>query len=271
MFAQVKVDLVVTATSSSERWSVIDAALAAGVKYFIIEKPLATTLSEGSLLISALDAAGARTIVNFSRRWDPAMRALRTRIASGEFGAIQRLVGMYGKGIVNNGSHMIDLVANVCDAKPVRVRSLGSPLPASESSWSKDGERAVDAQVVFANGVGQEFHLDLLGTDASAFTCFELKIVGRIAICEITRGGRSMFLRPIIDDPIFVNYRVPGTAAEHSTGYLEALDNMAAEAVDMALGRVDISSCDVHRAMTTAIAVEAIRQSTEDSGRWIVV
>ena len=97
MLACEKVDLVVVATSSSARWTVIEPAVAAGIKFFVIEKPIATNLREGRVIAAALEAAGARALVNFSCHWDPAMRDLRALILAGGFGALQRLVGLYGK------------------------------------------------------------------------------------------------------------------------------------------------------------------------------
>jgi predicted dehydrogenase len=269
MFDSEKVDLVVVATASSARWSVVEPALLAGVKFFVIEKPIATTLRESRLIASAFAAAGARALVNFSRHWDPAMRDLRARILAGSFGVLQRLVGLYGKGISNNGSHMIDLVSMLCAVKPVRVRSLGSPLSRTESSWSKQAEPTLDAQLVFADAMGVEIHLDLLGTDQSAFTCFELKIIGTNAVCTITAGGRALAVSRVIDDPDFVGYKIPGPPAARPARALECMDTMAAEAIELVRGRIEHASCDVACAMMTAATVDAIRRSEAENGCWV--
>jgi predicted dehydrogenase len=269
MLSKEKVDLVVVATASSARWSVIEPALSAGVKFFVIEKPIAATVRESRVIASALDAAGARALVNFSRHWDPAMRDLRARILDGSFGALQRLIGLYGKGIANNGSHMIDLVSTLCAVKPVRVRSLGSPLPRTESSWSKEAEPALDAQIAFADAMGAEVQLDLLGTDQSAFTCFELRIIGADAMCSISAGGRALAISRIIDDPDFNGYRIPGPPAASPTRILESMETMAAEAIELVRGGIDHVSCDVASAMMTAATVDAIRRSEAENGRWI--
>jgi predicted dehydrogenase len=269
MFGCEKVDLVVVATTSSARWSVIEPALSAGIKFFVIEKPIATTLRESSVIASALAAAGARALVNFSRHWDPAMRDLRARILAGNLGALQRLIGLYGKGIANNGSHMIDLVATLCAAKPVRVRSLGSPLPLTESSWSEDAEPALDAQLVIAGATGAEIQLDLLGTDQSAFTCFELRIIGTVGACSITAGGRALGISRIIDDPDFAGYKMPGPLAVLPARAAESMQAMAAEAIELVRGRIEHISCDVACALMTAATVDAVRRSEAENGRWV--
>jgi predicted dehydrogenase len=269
LFEHEKIDLVVVATTSSARWSVIEPALLAGLRFFIIEKPIATSLSESRVIASALAAAGAQGLVNFSRHWDPSMRDLRAQIRAGSLGALQRLIGLYGKGIANNGSHMIDLAATLFGGNPVRARSLGSPLPRSESTWSAVAEPALDAQVVFSLASGAEFQLDLLGTDQSAFTCFELRIIGTSAICSITAGGRVLEVTPIIVDPDFDGYRIPGQPLASPGRAMEAMEAMAAEAIDWVRGSAKVVSCDVASAMLVAATVDAIRKSYVENGRWV--
>ncbi len=268
LFAATRVDVAVVAASSAARWEVIAPALAAGVKVLVIEKPLATTLDESRKLAAAIEAAGAKSIINFSRHWDPSMRALRERINTGAMGPLQRLVGTYGKGITNNGSHMIDLAAFLCDARPVRARSLGSPLDASEADWSAGRDRAWDAQIEFERRDGSRIQLTMLATDQGAFTCFELRIIGRLALCEMRKGGREIVVTDIKDDPNYAGYRIPGHATAQPARALEAMDLMADEALRLAAGEIDASSCDARNALSTALAVDAINRSAHSDGLW---
>lgn len=268
LFAGHKIDVAVVAASSAARWEVIEPALAAGVRVLVIEKPLATTLDESRKLASAIDAAGAKSIINFSRHWDPSMGALRERIRADDMGALQRLIGTYGKGITNNGSHMIDLCAFLCDAKPVRARSLGSLLDAAEAGWSSGKDRAWDAQVEFERKDGSRVQLTMLATDQSAFTCFELRLIGRQAICDIGKGGRSIVYTEIEDDPNYIGYRIPGEAVPQPARALEAMDWMVDEALRLAAGQIQTSSCDAHNALLTALTVDAINCSAQGDGHW---
>jgi predicted dehydrogenase len=268
LFAEHKIDVAIVATSSAARWEVIEPALAAGVKVLVIEKPLAATLDEARMLVSAIDAVGARTIINFSRHWDPSMGSLRSRIRAGDMGALQRLIGTYGKGITNNGSHMIDLCSFLCDAKPVRARSLGSPLDAAEADWSGGKDRAWDAQVEFERENGSLVQLIMMATDQSAFTCFELRLIGRQAIYDISKGGRSIAYTEIKDDPNYAGYRIPGEAVTQPARALESMDWMVVEALRLAAGETQASSCDAHKVLLTALTVDAINRSAQVEGRW---
>lgn len=271
LFAEQNIDVAVVAASSAARWSVIEPALAAGVKVLVIEKPLATTLEESRRLVAAMDAAGARSVVNYSRNWDPSMRELKDRIAAGAMSRVQRVVAIYGKGIGNNGSHLIDLTGFLCGARPVRARALGSPFDASEADWSPTGERAWDAQVELIDASGASINLTLLGTDQRAFTCFELRVIGQKAMFELSMGGRRLNWTELQDDPNFAGYVVPAPAVALPPRYLEAMQEMADEAVRLAVGDITTVSCDAHTALRTALAVEAIQRSAQGDGQWITL
>jgi predicted dehydrogenase len=271
MLAAGPVDLLVVASSSAARWDVVQPALAAGVKVLVIEKPLATTLEESRRLVAAIEAAGVKTVVNFSRRWDPSMAALRDRILGGEMGALQRLVGTYGKGITNNGSHMVDLVSYLCDAEPLRARSLGSPLPAGEADWSGGKDSALDAQIEYRNAAGKLFQLTMLGTDQRAFTCFELRVIGSAGLYQMALGGRQLSYTPLAADPHYAGYTIPGQAQALPTRLLEAMDNMAVQALQLAGGTIARANSDAQSALRTALAVEAVKLSAAQDGRWIAL
>lgn len=268
LFAENQIDVAVVATSSAARWNVIEPALASGVKVLVIEKPLAMTIDESRKLVAAIDAAGVVSIVNFSRNWDPSMRILSERIRRGDMGLVQRIVGTYGKGLANNGSHMINLCALLCEAKPVRARSLASPLNASEAGWNESKDRAWDAQIDFESKDGRTIQLTMLGTDQNAFTCFELRIIGSTAVCEIINGGRGIVYKEIQNDPQYEGYRIPGDAVSHPARALEAMDQMVDESLRLAAGEIKASSCDVHNAMRTALTVDAINHSAHNGGHW---
>jgi len=228
-------------------------------------------VEESLRLVAAMDAAGACCVVNYSRNWDPSMRELKDRIAAGAMCRVQRVVASYGKGIGNNGSHLIDLTGFLCSARPFRARALGSPLDASEADWSPSGERAWDAQVEFIDTNGDIINLTLLGTDQRNFTCFELQVIGQKAVFELSMGGRRLKWSELQDDPNFCGYVIPAPAVSISARYLESMQEMADEVIRLALGEITSVSCDAHKALRTALAIEAIQRSAHRAGQWIAL
>jgi phthalate 4,5-cis-dihydrodiol dehydrogenase len=62
-------------------------AAAAG-KHIILEKPMALTLTDCDAINAAVAKAGVHLIVGHTHAYDPAIRLMRSRIASGEFGRL---------------------------------------------------------------------------------------------------------------------------------------------------------------------------------------
>jgi hypothetical protein len=197
------------------------------------------------------------------------MQALARQLQGGEFGTLQRLVGSYGKGLANNGSHLIDLARLLCDATPLRARALPSPLPAREADWSQGADPAHDVQVELRDGRGCTLRLDMIGTDRSAFTCFELRVIAGSAVVDISQGGRCIEWRPIVADPDYPGYRIPGPRQALPAQALQAMDRMAAEALGLARGQIRRSSCDARHALSTVMTVAAVQQSAAEGGRWV--
>ena len=62
-------------------------AAAAG-KHIILEKPMALTLADCDAIIAAVEKAGVRLVIGHTHAFDPAIRAMRAIIASGELGRL---------------------------------------------------------------------------------------------------------------------------------------------------------------------------------------
>lgn len=93
MFAREKLDIVCIATHPGLHRGIVEAAVAAGVKGILCEKPLALSLTDADALVAACHSAGCVLSVNHSRRWDPAHRKAKEMVESGLIGD---LVALYG-------------------------------------------------------------------------------------------------------------------------------------------------------------------------------
>ena len=79
------VDAVVIAASTDTHAAYLERAAAAGLPTFC-EKPIALDLESTRRALAAVDTAGITVQMGFQRRYDPATRSIRDRIASGELG-----------------------------------------------------------------------------------------------------------------------------------------------------------------------------------------
>jgi predicted dehydrogenase len=104
------VDVVVLATPPhpGARLEVLDAF--PNLRAVFVEKPLGTDLRSGEEFVAACSARGIAVQVNLTRRGDRTVRGLAAGGLAAHIGRAQAASGIYGNGLVNNGTHMIDLV-----------------------------------------------------------------------------------------------------------------------------------------------------------------
>ncbi len=107
MFAVEKPDIVVIATPDDTHAQVLEDVLKRGVKLVVLEKPVATDDTQAAHLAKL--RSGVPIVVNFRRRFDPTVIELADALRRGEHGRILSAHGTYVRGILHNGSHMLDL------------------------------------------------------------------------------------------------------------------------------------------------------------------
>lgn len=96
----------------------------------LVEKPLGGTPGDGAAFVSACEARGIKVQVNYWRRAVPAFRDLASGGLERMVGKVQAVNGIYGNGLMNNGSHMIDFLRMLC-GEIEAVDGAGPPRPAT--------------------------------------------------------------------------------------------------------------------------------------------
>ena len=113
LLAHHRPEVVAVAVPTLEHAAVIRATLEGRPKAVICEKPIAPTVDEARDLVSRVSQAGVQLLVNYVRRFEPGTIELRQRLLAGEIGEVYKGMVWYSKGIVNNGSHLVDLLCHL--------------------------------------------------------------------------------------------------------------------------------------------------------------
>lgn len=170
-------DLLSVCAPPTEHVGILRLAIQAGVKGVLLEKPIAPDLASARAAVSLVKSSETRVAINYTRRFPPAYRAAIEDVRSGAIGRVQHVHGIYTRGIVNNGSHMIDLLRAM----------LGDPVRADVLPGGCDldlADQSVAARLSFTDGV----EAWLAAADGSAFNIFDLDILGtegRIAFTDL--------------------------------------------------------------------------------------
>jgi predicted dehydrogenase len=131
-------EIVVIATNAPSHRRLFEQALDAGVRRFVIEKPVTASIDDALAIRDLAARADARVVVNISRRYSPLYNHLRHRLSDdvvGEPASFHAVLGASGLGC--NGTHLLDLGVFLLDAEPELVVGFlddrGLPNPRGEA------------------------------------------------------------------------------------------------------------------------------------------
>ena len=117
-------DILIIATTAPGHVPLALAAIKAGVKTILVEKPIATSIDDARRLAAAAEFAGARVAVDHTRRWVVAGDGIARLLA---LGVIGRPVSVYcapGQGGFSMiGTHTFDFLRWILADEPIRVRA----------------------------------------------------------------------------------------------------------------------------------------------------
>lgn len=111
LFLEASPDVVVIASPTSTHLSVIKEVLQfCSPKQILCEKPLAYSSEDAQAIVDQCRRQGVQLFVNYIRRADPGVMAIKTRIKTGQICVPFKAVIWYSKGLLHNGSHFLDLM-----------------------------------------------------------------------------------------------------------------------------------------------------------------
>lgn len=247
------IEVAVLATPPGARQKIIDALPA--LRAVIVEKPLGATPEEARSFLAACRVRDIRVQVNFPRRADQSHRALAAGGLAESVGDVQGAFLVYGNGLSNNATHMVDLT------RMLLGEVAAAQVPVGLGSYREgplDGDINVPFVLRLESGIAvmgqplafahyRENALDIWGT------------AGRLAILQ---EGLRIVRYPRCDNRAMSGeYEIASDAGRAETSSIgsafRAVYDDLADA--LSLGRSPVSSGD--SALATARVIDAIRQS----------
>lgn len=226
-------DLIVIASPTELHPEHLRWALDLAPKAVFCEKPVSKSFDQNLELAEAFQEAGIPVAVNYTRRWAPDI----VELAQGwhtEWGEFISAVGTYSKGILHNGSHLVDLIEMILSE--CEVCFVGFP---TFDHW--DGDPSVSALL------GDHFEsprIHLVAGDCRAFTQFELVLTFEKGEVAIRDGGMRIETRRVIDSPHVAGYRQLGPVESSPGRYPEAMTAAYANIADAIETGATLASSD---------------------------
>lgn len=182
----------------------------------IAEKPLAISLKEAEE-IEQVYKDRIPLLVNYSRRFLPEFQELRKQIK--DYGKFVRGVGYYGKGMLHNGSHMIDLLSFLLgEAEDI----MGLPYE-NRDFCEEDPSKEVILKI--RQGI---FHM--IPIDCGIATIFELDLFFEKARIRILDGGEKIEKHVIKESEVYAGYKNYQLSEIQEVNYSGAMEGLVRNA-----------------------------------------
>lgn len=197
----------------------LEVALRLKPKLIFCEKPFTASLADTERLVEACRKSNVLLAVNHTRRWDPDIVKLQSDMQAGEWGQLRSVIGYYNKGILNNGSHMLDLLHLLVGG--MSIVQVGKPV---HDFFPNDP--AVPVWLENDQGVP----IQLACGHAEDYAIFELQLIFSRGVLTMEEGGMYWRERRAIDSTTFKGYRKleegARRAGEYPRAMLQAADNI---------------------------------------------
>jgi predicted dehydrogenase len=237
LLARDDVDAVVVATPPRSHRQVVSAAAASG-KHVLVEKPMASGVSDAQAMVEACDRAGVRLGVVSQHRFRAAPRAARRLLDEGRIGEL-RMIRVFGPAagwdldpgagqndeynvtpFVDWGAHACDLLRWFTGSEPVRAfaqyASYTGGRPRSQSAM---------CQYTFASGVMAQIWMTYELPPPGLGSAMQLLLTGSEGVIELdsyglvrlqTASGWETVFQQVAFDPLDPNasVRLEAYAAE---------------------------------------------------------
>jgi len=243
------VDIATVAVPTQAHAEVAEALLGAGV-HLLIEKPLTVTLAEADRVVAAAAKNGLVLRVGHLERFNPALVAVRDRIAAPRFMECHRLAPFKPRGIdvdvvLDIMIHDLDIILSLVDSPVTEVRANGV-------SVLTPGIDIANARIEFANGCVA----NVTASRVSAKSMRKLRVFQPDCYVSIDFQDRSIDVARA--DPGATGGPIPGIRLERAQ-YPEG-DSLEAELaafVDAVRGRDRPAATgqDARRALEVALSI----------------
>lgn len=194
-------EVISLAVPTSMHFPIFNDALALHPKAIICEKPVASEVREAEQMVALAENLNCTVIVNYLRRFNPAVNTLKKLIKGKKLGDIYKGTAWYTKGIIENGSHFIDLfIFLLGNVKGVQILEPGR-------KWD-DCDPEPDVLIRFG-----ETDIYMLAGREEHYCMGKFEMVGTNGQIQY-EDDQPIRIRYAEDDPVYAGYRNLGMAEE---------------------------------------------------------
>lgn len=194
LYADKTPDVLALAVPTAVHGDVFHEIAAYSPKAILCEKPIAHNLYDAQEILNVAAEKQIVLAVNYMRRFEPGVARIKQLIRDAAVGEVYKIIGHYTKGILNNGSHLIDLLKFIFgEFDELRIIKAGR-------KW-----QGLDPEPDVYCRIGN-IDIYLIAGKEEFNTRFDIEIIGTKGTINYGRAGKLIELHRIKSDPIFSQY-----------------------------------------------------------------
>ena len=153
MLANEDLDIISICTWHPLHCEMTVAAAKSGVQAILCEKPMGLNLGEADKMLEACQAAGIKLVIGHQHRFDPQAVNAKELLKGNAIGELRSIFGHCSSDLLNNGTHVVDLIRYLADDSPIRWVMGQIDRPSDKVNFGHRVEHNAIGQWQFENGV----------------------------------------------------------------------------------------------------------------------
>ena len=129
------------------------AAAESGVQAILCEKPMALNLGEADKMLETCEEAGTKLVIGHQHRFDPQAINATELVKGNAIGELQSIFGHCSSDLLNNGTHVVDLIRYFVNDSPIRWVMGQIDRPSDKVNFGHRVEHNAIGHWQFENGV----------------------------------------------------------------------------------------------------------------------
>ena len=194
LFCNHRPEVISIAVPTHLHFPIFEEVMAYSPRAVLCEKPIATNTTEARKMVSLAESKSCALLINYMRRFDPGVIELNKILKNKVIGNLYKINVWYSKGLINNGSHYLDLLLFLLGAAAhVRIIDRGR-------LWANS-----DPEPDLLIQIG-EIPIYFLALREECYSFGEIVFWGTKGMVRYTERGRVIEIRKALPDPFYPGY-----------------------------------------------------------------
>lgn len=218
-------DVVINASPDTLHFDILNALITYECKVIITEKPVTLSKAKAEYLFEQFNLHNKQVILNHSRRFIDYYQEIKAQIDDAHLGEFISGTGYYGKGLLHNGTHMLDLLYYFL-GKPEKIMQLDSIADFSPEDKTKT------LTIEYPN---RTFFM-MNGINSNIVSIFEFELLFSKARLKFLNSGYEIEFYAISNNNVHSGYQVYNKSRTIKINPSSAMEGLAQNVFDVLNG-----------------------------------